>query len=73
MAAFSTNIFSTPAAAKPAGRSLFERLDALFTEIAKARTCAQDCEALSALSDAQLEARGLERSQIVRHAARGYL
>lgn len=73
MAVFSTNLFSPQAATKPAGRSFFARLDTLFSEIAKARTCAREYEMLSDMSDAQLQARGLERSRIVRHAARGYL
>ncbi|OAN84549.1 hypothetical protein A8B78_06730 [Jannaschia sp. EhC01] len=73
MAVFSTNVFSTSAAVKPQGRTWFARLDTLFTAIAKARTCAQEIEHLSALSDAQLEARGLTRQTLVRHAARAYL
>ncbi len=69
MAAFTTNAHThhTP---RP---SFFERFDAFFTDLGRARTCAQDYQRLSMLSDAQLAARGLQRSDLVRHVARAYL
>lgn len=69
MAAFTTNL----ARPQRVTLGLFERLDALFTSIAKARACVQDVDALTNLTDAQLAERGLDRTDIVRHAARAYL
>ena len=54
-------------------KGFFARIDAVFSELARARTTAHEFETLAHLSDAQLKERGLTRSQIVRHAARAYL
>lgn len=72
MAAITTN---SPAqvrnrAARP---SFFARFDAFFTDISRARACASEYEHLSGLSDDQLAARGLRRTDLVRHVARAYL
>ncbi len=69
MAAFTTNT----AVPHRSGPTFFERLDALFTTIARARTRAAEIETISTLSDAELARRGVNRAQAVRHAARAYL
>lgn len=74
MAAFTTNMVHATAHARKTSRpGLLQRFDAFFTAIATARTCAQEVEHLSALTDAQLAERGLTRQTLVRHAARAYL
>ncbi|GAB5446618.1 hypothetical protein [Gymnodinialimonas sp.] len=70
MAAVTTNISRAAHSPRP---SLMARFDAFFKAVATARTCAQEIEHLSDLSDAQLAARGLTRQTLVRHAARAYL
>jgi len=72
MAAITTNT-SAHHAPRPARRSLFQRFDAFFTDLARARSCASEYEHLAALSDEQLAARGLRRTVLVRHVARAYL
>lgn len=69
MAVFSTNF----APAQRPSRSLFERIDALFTTIAKARACSEEFDVLNNLSDEQLAERGMDRTDIARHLARAYL
>lgn len=71
MAAFTTN---TPVrSTRPSRPTLFERFDAFFTDLARARACADEFQHLWDLSDAQLAERGLKRSDIVQHVGRAYL
>ena len=69
MAVFTTNA-PVHRAARP---SFFERFDTFFTGLSRARACGAEHQGLAGLSDVQLAARGMERSDIVRHVARAYL
>lgn len=71
MAAFTTNTHAH--AARAPRPTVFERFDAFFTGIARARTCAREYAHLAQLNDAQLAARGLTRQELVHHVARAYL
>lgn len=73
MAAFTTNFAPVSASAQRPARGLFERIDALFTTIAKARACSEEFDVLNGLSDEQLAERGMDRADIATHLTRAYL
>lgn len=53
--------------------SPFARFDAFFTNLARARACATAYEQLASLSDTQLAARGLKRTDLSDYVVRTYL
>ena len=73
-----TTLQSTPP--RDAGRALLERARAGFAAVTRflralsnARRCAIEVERLMALSDAELERRGLKRDEIAAYAFRRYM
>lgn len=55
------------------GRALHRTFDGLFSDIGGAIRAGREAERLFSLSEAELERRGLSRSEVVHHAFRDYL
>jgi hypothetical protein len=73
-----TTIPSTPL--RDAGKAIAARIGAGFAavmrflcDLSNARQCAAEVQRLMALSDAELERRGLKRNEIVTYAFRNYM
>jgi hypothetical protein len=73
-----TTIPSTPL--RDAGKAIAARIGAGFAavmrflcDLSNARQCAAEVQRLMALSDAELERRGLKRNEIVTYAFRNYV
>jgi len=55
------------------GRELHRSFDGMFADVGGAIRAGREAERLFALSDAELERRGLSRSEVIHHAFRDYL